>query len=137
VTGTHDRTADAPDRTADATDRTVPALDRTARVARRERDGRWSRPPLRIDPTLCVACDRCIQACPPALAAVVRTGSLGVAVRVIPELCNGCGRCLPTCPVNCLVPDPTWTPAPDAWWKALDRAPISGGSPAGARRPHS
>jgi electron transport complex protein RnfB len=39
-------------------------------------------------------------------------------VIIIPELCSGCEKCLPpVCPVDCIVPDPDWTPAPDDWWR--------------------
>lgn len=109
----------------------LPPLDRAWRVEHRRRPPGWTRSPLRVDAALCVACDGCARACPPRLGAVVRTGSLGVAVRVVPELCNGCGRCVAACPVDCLVPDPGWAPAPDDWWDALTGAGAATGAPTG------
>ena len=34
----------------------------------------------------------------------------GVDVVIVPELCSGCDKCLPACPVDCIYPDPEWSP---------------------------
>jgi len=70
-------------------------------------------PPLRIDMPMCINCDACLRACPPQFGAIFNHGP---DVIIVPELCSGCDKCLPACPVDCIVPDPEWSPAPDDWW---------------------
>jgi Na+-translocating ferredoxin:NAD+ oxidoreductase subunit B len=88
--------------------------DRAARLASRRRKPTWTRAPLRIVRSECIVCDECVRACPPEFGAIARHG---VALVILPELCSGCDKCVPVCPVDCIVPDPTWQPAPDAWWQ--------------------
>lgn len=63
--------------------------------------------------SMCINCDACLRVCPPQFGAIF---NYGVDVVIVPELCSGCDKCLPACPVDCIVPDPEWTPAPDPWW---------------------
>ncbi len=36
---------------------------------------------------------------------------------VITQNCCKDASCIPVCPVDCIHPDPDWTPAPDDWWE--------------------
>jgi H+/Na+-translocating ferredoxin:NAD+ oxidoreductase subunit B len=101
----------------------VCASPRADRITTRRRDDRWSRPPVRIIQAACISCDACRRACPPAFGAVVARPTGAV---VIAELCSACRACIPVCPVDCIVDDPGWTPAPDAWWRAVDPASSEG-----------
>lgn len=87
--------------------------NRQQRLAERVRNPKWQLPPLRIDMAQCINCDACLRHCPPVLGAIFNHD---IDVIIIPELCSGCGKCLDPCPVDCIVPDPDWTPAPDEWW---------------------
>jgi len=90
---------------------------RAGRVAERQRDPRWGRPPVRIVMAFCVNCDACVRACPPAFGAIVHHRH---DVVVIAELCSGCGRCLPpVCPADCIVADPDPAPTPGPWWAGV------------------
>ena len=89
------------------------ATNRAERIELRERNPKWKQAPLRIDMSICINCDACLRACPPQFGAIF---NYGVDVVIVPELCSGCDKCLPACPVDCIVPDPDWTPAPEAWW---------------------
>ena len=42
---------------------------------------------------------------------------------VITQSCCGDGSCVYACPVNCIHPDPEWSPAPAEWW-ALPLSPL-------------
>jgi electron transport complex protein RnfB len=86
---------------------------RQHRIAGRSRHPRWRLAPFLVQSSSCINCDSCIKACPPAFGAVVQRR---FNVVIVPELCSGCGRCVPACPVDCIVEDPDWTPAPEAWW---------------------
>jgi electron transport complex protein RnfB len=86
---------------------------RTERLASRERNVKWKNFPLRIDMSICINCDACIRHCPPQFGAIFNHG---IDVIIVPELCSGCDKCLDPCPVNCIHPDPDWSPAPGAWW---------------------
>ncbi len=91
---------------------------RAERIAGRVRNDKWKNPPVRIDMSICINCDACLRHCPPQFGAIFNHGP---DVIVIPELCSGCGKCLPpVCPVDCIHPDPDWTPATDDWWGAQD-----------------
>ena len=96
------------------------ATTRDERIERRERNPKWQNPPLYIDMLDCINCDACLRHCPPNFGAIFNHGA---DVVIIPELCSGCDKCLPVCPVDCIHPDPDWSPAdvPDDWW-ALPRS---------------
>ena len=87
---------------------------RAERLATRRRNPKRQTPPLRIDMGTCINCDACLRACPPQFGAIFNHG---VDVVIVPELCSGCDKCLPACPVDCIVPDPGWSPAPASWWE--------------------
>ena len=89
------------------------AATRADRIAGRERNPKWKNVPLRIEMSECINCDACLRACPPQFGAIF---NFGVDVVIVPELCSGCDKCLPACPVDCIVPDPAWSPAPGEWW---------------------
>ena len=61
----------------------------------------------------CINCDACLRHCPSQFGAIFNHGA---DVVIVPELCSGCDKCLPACPVNCIYPDPDWSPAPGEWW---------------------
>ncbi len=90
------------------------ASSRPERIADRERNPKWKNPPLMIDMSICINCDTCIRHCPPQFGAIFNHG---MDVIIIPELCSGCDKCLDPCPVDCIYPDPDWTPSGDAWWQ--------------------
>ncbi len=92
---------------------------RRARIVNRRRDDtKWRKPPVRVDTWSCIVCDACSRACPPQFGAIVNHG---VEVRVLPELCSGCDQCIRVCPVDCIHPDPDWTPTDDGpLWDYLD-----------------
>ena len=90
------------------------ASTRPERIADRERNPKWKNPPLLIDMSICINCDTCIRHCPPQFGAIFNHG---MDVIIIPELCSGCEKCLDPCPVDCIYPDPDWTPAADDWWQ--------------------
>ena len=87
---------------------------RQLRIETRERNPVWKNPPMMIDMMECINCDACLRACPKPLGAIFNHS---IDVVIIPELCSGCDKCLPVCPVDCIHPDPNWSPAPDAWWQ--------------------
>ena len=87
---------------------------RTERIGSHERNHKWQSPPLKIDMSICINCDTCIRHCPPQFGAIFNHG---IDVIIIPELCSGCEKCLDPCPVDCIYPDPDWTPAADEWWQ--------------------
>jgi Na+-translocating ferredoxin:NAD+ oxidoreductase subunit B len=86
---------------------------RQGRLDARQRNPLWKNPPLAIDMGSCINCDTCIRHCPPHFGAIFNHG---IDVVIIPELCSGCGRCVDPCPVDCIHPDPGWSPAPEGWW---------------------
>jgi electron transport complex protein RnfB len=51
-----------------------------------------------IDPTLCIGCTKCIQACP--VDAII--GAQRRMHTVAPSLCTGCDLCVAPCPVDCI-----------------------------------
>ena len=88
---------------------------RPERIAARARSPKWQAPPLRIDMGTCINCDTCLRHCPPQFGAIFNHG---LDVIILPELCSGCGKCLPpVCPVDCIHPDPDWTPSDATWWE--------------------
>lgn len=92
------------------------AVNKTGRQRRletREREPLWKNPPLRIDMDICINCDACFRACPRPFGAIFNHD---IDVIIIPELCSGCNKCIDPCPVDCIHPDPEWTPAPEEWW---------------------
>ncbi len=97
-----------------ATVEEMAASTRPERIADRTRNPKWKNPPLLIDMSICINCDTCIRHCPPQFGAIFNHG---LDVIIIPELCSGCDKCLDPCPVDCIYPDPDWTPAVDAWWQ--------------------
>src|SRR4249920_2842882 len=92
------------------------AGSRADRIAQRQRNSTWKRPPLRIEMRECINCDACLRACPPEFGAIFNHGP---DVVIIPELCSGCDKCLPACPVNCIYPFLEWDSVgcPDEWWR--------------------
>lgn len=58
-----------------------------------------------------------MRECPPQFGAIFNDG---IDVRVIPELCSGCNRCIRVCPVDCIYPDPEWTPIETHMWEYPD-----------------
>ena len=88
--------------------------NRVERLENRSRNPKWQKPPLLIDMSICINCDTCIRHCPPQFGAIFNHG---MDVIIIPELCSGCEKCLDPCPVDCIYPDPEWSPSPDDWWK--------------------
>ena len=72
---------------------------------------------MRIDRAICVNCDLCQRACPPAFGAVLHRR---FSVTIVPELCSGCGECVTACPVLCIDDDPAWAPSPEPWWDELE-----------------
>jgi Na+-translocating ferredoxin:NAD+ oxidoreductase subunit B len=88
---------------------------RDERIARHERNSKWQSPPLFIDMVDCINCDACLRHCPPQFGAIFNHGP---DVVIIPELCSGCDKCLPVCPVDCIHPNPDWSPVdvPAEWW---------------------
>lgn len=91
----------------------MPTTGRERRTASRRRHPNWRLPPLSIEPSSCINCGACMKACPAEFGAVV---ARRFAYAIVPELCSGCALCVPVCPVDCITPDPYWTPAPAAWW---------------------
>lgn len=92
---------------------------RQTRIETRERNDVWKNVPYMIDMEECINCDACLRACPRPLGAIFNHG---IDVVIIPELCSGCDKCLDPCPVDCIHPDPNWSPAPPEWWdtQAMD-----------------
>ena len=87
---------------------------RLERIEERVRNPKWKQQPFRIEMSECINCDTCLRHCPPQFGAIFNHG---IDVVILPELCSGCGKCLPpVCPVDCIYPDPNWTPAPEDWW---------------------
>lgn len=89
------------------------ATSRDERIALHERNQKWKSAPLRIEMTECINCDACLRDCPPPFGAIFNHGP---DVVIVPELCSGCDQCVPACPVDCIYPDPGWSPAPPEWW---------------------
>jgi electron transport complex protein RnfB len=89
------------------------AATRADRLQSRQRNPKWKLAPMRIDMDECINCDACLRHCPPQFGAIFNHG---IDVIIIPELCSGCDKCLDPCPVDCIHPDPDWTPAPADWW---------------------
>ncbi|MGH1493063.1 MAG: 4Fe-4S dicluster-binding protein [Acidimicrobiales bacterium] len=87
---------------------------RERRLESREREGLWKNPPLKIDMDVCITCDACFRACPKPFGAIFNHD---LDVIIIPELCSGCNKCIDPCPVDCIHPDPDWTPASEDWWQ--------------------
>ncbi|MDQ1519127.1 MAG: H+/Na+-translocating ferredoxin:NAD+ oxidoreductase subunit [Actinomycetota bacterium] len=100
------------------------AGSRLERIEAHERNPKWRNAPLRIEMSECINCDACLRHCPPQFGAIFNHG---IDVIIVPELCSGCDKCLPACPVDCIYPDPEWSPAPEDWWK----------NPLGANDPYS
>ncbi|ABP54653.1 4Fe-4S dicluster-binding protein [Salinispora tropica] len=86
---------------------------RDARIMQRTRNEAWKKPPRRIEKSECITCDTCLRNCPPEFGAIF---DRGLDVVIIPELCSGCPVCVLVCPVDCIYPDPQWTPTDDKLW---------------------
>lgn len=87
------------------------------RLRLRRRNDEWKKAPRRIEPAECIGCDSCMRVCPEQFSAVY---NLGLDVVIVPELCNGCGICVQACPVDCIYPDPDWTPTSESLWTYID-----------------
>jgi|TARA_R110002110_G_scaffold222823_1_gene436718 electron transport complex protein RnfB len=98
----------------------ITATTRDERIKMRERNPKWRNDPVRIEMLECINCDACLRACPPNFGAIFNHGA---DVVIIPELCSGCDKCIPACPVDCIYPDPDWTPETATssgsgdWWE--------------------
>jgi len=91
---------------------------RQRRLEDHEREPLWKNPPLKIDMDICINCDACFRACPKPFGAIFNHD---LDVIIIPELCSGCLKCIDPCPVDCIHPDPDWTPASAEWWAEPER----------------
>ena len=91
----------------------MPAKTRVDRIESHDRNPKWQNPPLRIEMSECINCDACLRHCPEQFGAIFNHG---IDVIILPELCSGCLKCVPVCPVDCIYPDPDWTPSADDWW---------------------
>ena len=91
----------------------VAAGTRLERIEGHERNPKWKNVPLRIEMSECINCDACLRHCPTQFGAIFNHGA---DVVIVPELCSGCDKCLPACPVDCIYPDPEWSPGPVEWW---------------------
>jgi Na+-translocating ferredoxin:NAD+ oxidoreductase subunit B len=94
--------------------RPVVTSNRLTRITERTRNPKWQLPPLRIEMSECINCDTCIRHCPDHFGAIFNHG---IDVIIVPELCSGCGKCVDPCPVDCIYPDPAWSPPPADWWE--------------------
>ena len=97
----------APQRSASPV--TTGRRQRFERIEAHERNPKWKNPPLRIEMSECINCDACLRHCPDQFGAIFNHGA---DVVIVPELCSGCDKCLPACPVDCIYPDPEWSPGP-------------------------
>ncbi len=52
----------------------------------------------RIDPSRCIGCALCLDACPVDAIA----GAAKYLHAILPEHCTGCELCVPACPVDCI-----------------------------------
>jgi electron transport complex protein RnfB len=86
---------------------------RDERLAARQRNHKGQHAPLYIDMSVYLDCETCNRHYPPQIDAIFNHG---IDVIIIPELCSGCDKCLDPCPVDCIYPDPDWSPAPGDWW---------------------
>ena len=58
---------------------------------------------IRIDPTACIRCERCVRVCPAQLfARSAEDGAVGVHD---PERCIVCGHCVAACPTGAVLHD--------------------------------
>jgi len=90
------------------------AKTRDERIESHDRNPKWQNVPLRIEMSECINCDACLRHCPEQFGAIFNHG---IDVIIVPELCSGCLKCVPVCPVDCIYPDPDWSPAPEDWWQ--------------------
>ena len=51
-----------------------------------------------LDTTECIACEVCVEACPPGVLAV----KSDVVEVVDDDSCIGCGDCMEECPMGCI-----------------------------------
>jgi electron transport complex protein RnfB len=97
---------------------------RAARIAARERDAGWRKPPRRIERSECITCDSCLRSCPPEFGAIF---DRGLDVIIVPELCSGCPACVLVCPVDCIYVDEDWGPTGTDLWTLVGLS--AGGDP--------
>lgn len=90
---------------------------RSERITGRSRDEHWKKPPRRIEPSECIACDTCIRNCPPEFGAIF---DRGLDVVIVPELCSGCPVCVMVCPVDCIYVDEEWTNTNTDMWNHVE-----------------
>jgi electron transport complex protein RnfB len=95
----------------------VAVAARDERIARRDRDENWKKPPRRIEISECITCDTCVRNCPPEFGAIFDNG---LNVVIVPELCSGCPMCVMVCPVDCIYVDEEWTATEARMWDHID-----------------
>ena len=69
---------------------------------------------ITIDYSVCISCDKCIQACPVDVLRVNQAS--GQPEVVYPDDCHICFLCQDDCPVNCLTVDPK---LPMRWFRSV------------------
>ncbi|MBK1717576.1 electron transport complex subunit RsxB [Thiocystis violacea] len=82
-----------------------------------------------IDPTLCIGCTLCLQACP--VDAII--GAAKQLHGVLIDECTGCELCLPPCPVQCIRMRPLTEDIPRWRWPYPGKQPSDTASPVPVR----
>lgn len=105
---------------------TRPRAARSQRMAARERESAWRKPPRRIEAAECITCDSCLRNCPEEFGAIVNRG---LDVVIIPELCSGCPACVMVCPIDCIYVDTEWKATDNMLWNLVEPTAGQGGAP--------
>lgn len=90
---------------------------RSERIAGRNRNEGWKKPPRRIESSECITCDLCLRNCPPEFGAIF---DRGLSVVIVPELCSGCPVCVMVCPVDCIYVDEEWSATDAEMWNHVE-----------------
>lgn len=61
-------------------------MSRSARIAERAREPRWTKPPRRIEPAECIACNSCVRSCPSEFGAIFNHGMDVVSFRSLAQV---------------------------------------------------